>query len=146
MDKEKVGSETKLLIPDSLSTLTIFGKKLSACDRDESYSECIEKLKTLSPSSIEVEVTSMALDAGGSMHVMKQFLTMIGVMLKTNKDFELAQSYLSLFLKTHTKAIAQNEDLRNILDSVEETATQAWTKLQNHLLYNICVVKSLKDM
>lgn len=145
-DLEKDNKETKLLIPDSLSTLTAFAKKLVACDGDEQFSLCIDKLKTLSPSAIEAEVSSMAPDAGGSPEVMNQFLLMINVMLNSNRDFELAQSYLSLFLKTHTNVISQNESLRNTLKTVEETATQAWSRLQSHLLYDICVVKALKDM
>lgn len=147
LEKDKDGNkETKLLMPDSLSTLTAFGKKLVNCETDENYEKCIEKLKTLSPAAIEAEVTSMAPDAGGSTDVMKQFLRMLDVMLKSNRDFELAQSYMSLFLKMHTKVISHNEELRDVLVAVEETATQTWTKLQNQLLYNICVVKALKDM
>lgn len=88
----------------------------------------------------------MAPEVGGTIDVMKQYLKMIDVLLKSNKDFELAQSYLSLFLKVHTKTISENEELRQTLESVEDTATQAWSKLQSHLLYNICVVKALKDM
>ncbi|XP_049871276.1 WD repeat-containing protein 36 [Pectinophora gossypiella] len=147
LEKDKDGNkDTKLLIPDSLSTLTVFAKKLVSCDDEEGYEMCIEKLKLMAPAAIEAEVTSMAPDAGGSIQVMKQFLVMVGTMLKTNRDFELAQSYLSLFLKTHTNTIAQDEELRNILDSVEETATKAWSRLQSQLMYNICVVKALKDM
>ncbi|KAJ8724401.1 hypothetical protein PYW08_015875 [Mythimna loreyi] len=147
LEKDNDGNgDTKLLIPDSLSTLTTFAKKLVVCQTEENYEKCIEKLKTLSPAAIEAEVTSMAPDAGGNIDVMKQFLKMLDVMLKSNRDFELAQSYMSLFLKMHTKVISQNEELRDALVSVEETATKAWSKLQSELLYNICVVKALKDM
>lgn len=147
LEKEKDSDrDTKLLMPDSLSTLTVFAKKLIVCETDENYEKCIEKLKTLPPAAIEAEMTSMGLDAGGNTDVMIQFLRMLDVMLKSNRDFELAQSYMSLFLKTHTKVISQHDELRNTLMSVEETATQAWSKLQNQLMYNICVVKALKDM
>ncbi|XP_046967212.1 WD repeat-containing protein 36 [Vanessa cardui] len=147
LEKDKKDlSNNKLLIPESLSTLTPFAKKLNACENVDDYKQCLEKLKTLSPSSIEAEVTSMAPDAGGCIEVMKQYLQMLDVLFKSNRDFELAQSYLSLFLKTHTKTISQEDELLKSLESVEESATQAWSKLQNHLLYNICVVKALKDM
>ncbi|XP_048477573.1 WD repeat-containing protein 36 [Plutella xylostella] len=147
LEKDKDGDDTtKMLIPEDLTTLTAFGKKLSACQTEENYVKCIEKLKTLSPAAIEAEVVSMAPDAGGTVEVMKQFLLLIDAMLKSNKDFELAQSYLSLFLKTHAPFISQNRDLRNVLETVEATAAVSWTRLQNLLLYNICVVKALKDM
>lgn len=145
IDNEK-DQETKLLIPDSLVTLSAFAKKLIKCEEEKDFDICIEKLKTLAPAAIEAEVSSMAPDVGGSEEVLKKFLQLIDVVLKSNKDFELAQAYLSLFLKTHAKVISQSEDLRTTLTSVEETATQAWAKLQSNLMYNICVVKALKDM
>ncbi|KAM3966934.1 WD repeat-containing protein 36 [Aphomia sociella] len=147
LDKEKESSmDTKFLMPDSLSTLTVFGKKLVACKTEGSYKECIDKLKTFAPATMEAEVTSMATDAGGTIEVMNNFLMMLNVMFASNRDFELAQSYLSLFMKTHSKAISDNELLRNTLISVEDSVTRAWSKLENELLYNMCVVKTLKDM
>ncbi|XP_061704761.1 WD repeat-containing protein 36 isoform X1 [Cydia pomonella] len=138
--------ETKLLIPESLSTLSVFAKKLVECKSEENFEKCIVKLKSLSPAAIDSEVSCMSPDAGGTVEVLKQFLVMLNVMLRSNRDFELAQSYLSLFLKSHTKTIAENEELRDALHAVEEAATKAWARLQNNLLYNICVVKALKDM
>lgn len=147
LEKEKDGlSDTKLLIPDSLTTYTAFGKKLMECEKEENYVKCIEKLKTLSPSHIEAEVISLSPDAGGSIELMKQFISMVNVMFKSKKDFELAQSYFSLFLKTHTKLISENTDLRDMLESIEDCTTKAWSKLENYLMYNICIVKALKDM
>ncbi|XP_053605696.1 WD repeat-containing protein 36 [Plodia interpunctella] len=144
LGKDKDG-DTKLLMPDALSTLTVFAKKLITSE-DDDYLQCIEKLKTLSPAAIEAEVTSMSPESGGSTEVMRHFLEMINVMMTSNRDFELAQSYLSLFIKMHTKFIAEDEKLRNTLLSVEEKAAQSWAKLQSELLYDICVVKALKDM
>ncbi|XP_014367233.2 WD repeat-containing protein 36 [Papilio machaon] len=146
LEKDKENGDRKLLIPESLSTLSPFAKRLVACNNPEEYGPCVDKLKTLSPAAIEAEIISMGVDAGGSIEVMEHFLSMVGCMLKTNRDFELAQSYLSLFLKTHTKAISQSKELLNVLESVEEAATETWSRLQAHLMYNICVVKALKDM
>lgn len=146
LEKDKDNRETKLLIPDSMSTLTVYAKELVVCKTEENYKQCIEKLKTLSPTAIEAEVTCMAPDDGGNIDLMNQFLLMLHVMLKSNKDFELAQSYLSLFLKMHTKLVSQNESLRKTLVLVEEASAQAWSKLQSQLMYNICIVKALKEM
>ncbi|KAG6438520.1 hypothetical protein O3G_MSEX000035 [Manduca sexta] len=146
LEKDNDGSDTKLLIPESLSTLSAFGKKLIKCESDEDFEKCTVKLKSLSPAAIEAEVNSMGPDVGGSIELMKQFLVMLNVMLNSNRDFELAQSYLGLFLKTHTKVVSQVEELRNALNTIEETASLAWAKLQNELLYDICIVKALKEM
>ncbi|XP_045524654.1 WD repeat-containing protein 36 isoform X1 [Pieris brassicae] len=137
---------TKLLIPDSLSTLTPFAKKLDACVSEGDFEVCIMKLKDMSPSAIEAEVSNMAPDVGGSFDVMKQFILLINSMIKSNKDFELAQAYLGLFLKMHTKVISQNVELKSALQAVEEANAASWSRLQNSLLYSICIVKALKDM
>lgn len=139
----KDNDNTKLLMPDSLSTLTPFAKKLVEADNCD---VCILKLKEMSPAAIEAEVSSMSPDVGGSYDVMKQFIKLIDTMLKSNKDFELAQAYLGLFLKTHTKIISQSEEVKDALKSVEDTIATTWSRLQNNLLYSICIVKALKDM
>lgn len=144
-DKEH-NSNSKLLIPESLSTLSAFAKKLVSSDSNEDFSKCVEILKSLSSSAIEVEINSMAPDMGGSIDVMVKFLQMLETTLNSNRDFELAQSYLSLFLKSHTKVISEEKELRDSLISVEEAATESWSKLQNQLIYNICIVKALQDM
>ncbi|XP_050665502.1 WD repeat-containing protein 36 [Leptidea sinapis] len=146
LEKEKGDTNKKLLTPESLSTLTPFAKKLNKCERVFDYDKCVMKLKEMSPAAIEAEVTSMAPDAGGSIEVMSHFLKLIDSMLKSNRDFELAQSFLSLFLKVHTKVITRSSELLVVLHCVEESSSVAWSRLQNSLLYNICVVKALKDM
>ncbi|XP_038219221.1 WD repeat-containing protein 36 [Zerene cesonia] len=145
LEKDK-NSNKKFLIPDSLSTLTPFAKKLNGCESENDYEVCIMKLKEMSPAAIEAEVSSLSPEVGGSIDVMKQFLSMIDIILKSNKDFELGQAYLGLFLKTHTKIVSQNKELLRELHSVEESSAAAWSRLQNSLLYNICVVKALKEM
>lgn len=144
-DKSENGNK-KFLIPDSLTTLTVFCRKLNECEEDFEFEKCIEKFKSMSPSNIEAEITGMDPETGGTIDVMKKFLNMLEVMLNSNRDFELAQSYLGLFLKIHAKIISKNDELVKLLDVVEESATKAWSKIQNSLMYNICVVKALKDM
>jgi hypothetical protein len=53
----------------------------------------------LGPSGIETELRNLSPDDGGSVEVMRSFLSMIGMMLDRKRDFELAQAYLALFLK-----------------------------------------------
>lgn len=147
LEKNKENThETKLLIPDSLSTLSAFAKALVSCDSDENYIKCIEKFKCLSPAHIEVEVVNLAPDSGGSVELLKQFISMLNVMFSTNRDFELAQAYFSLFLKTHSQILSEEPELCEMLDTIEKSATDAWNKLQNYLFYDICVVKALKQM
>lgn len=59
----------------------------------------MELLKGLSPASIDSEFRDMAPDAGGSVEWMEYFMKFLLDQLKTNKNYELVQSYLGLFLK-----------------------------------------------
>jgi len=56
-------------------------------------------LKEMGPSAIDAELQSLAPEGGGSIELMGDFLIFINEMLKTNKNFELIQAYLGLFLK-----------------------------------------------
>ena len=59
----------------------------------------MELLKGLSPSAIDGEFRNMAPDAGGSIEWLENFMESLLDQLRTNKNYELAQSYLGLFLK-----------------------------------------------
>lgn len=56
-------------------------------------------LKEMGPSAIDTELRSMALDMGGTIELLEKFLEFILYVFKTYKNFELANSYLGLFLK-----------------------------------------------
>jgi len=56
-------------------------------------------MKSLGPSAIDVEIRSLGPDLGGSVEVLGEFLRFCQAVLETNKDFELIQAYLGLFLK-----------------------------------------------
>ena len=66
------------------------------CDSDEPI---MQRLKEMGPSAIDSELRSLAPDCGGSIEVMCNFVQFIDNALQTNRDFELAQAYLALFLK-----------------------------------------------
>ncbi len=59
----------------------------------------LNKIKNMGPSSIDVEIRSMAIDMGGSVELMKKFLEFLVYVFKSYKNFELANSYLALFIK-----------------------------------------------
>lgn len=61
--------------------------------------ETIEYLKTLNPSSIDLEFISLNTNNNGKL--LKLILEMFNIYIDNNKDFELIQSYLKLFLKVN---------------------------------------------
>ncbi|EEZ98071.1 WD repeat-containing protein 36 [Tribolium castaneum] len=146
-DLSKPESESsKILTPSTLLNLTEFGKLLDKTRQDDDFSHVIEKLKSFGPSMIDFEIKSLAPEGGGSVEVMLQFLKSVEFMLKSNKDFELAEAYLGVFLKSHGTVVAAEETLRNYLTNIQSCHNVVWNRLQDKLLYNICVVQNLKMM
>lgn len=138
--------QSKLLIPESFVNLTAFGKSLQKAGKTSDFSQSIVLIKELGPSMTDFEITSLAPDNGGSTEVMKQFLVMLTNIFESNQDFELAQAYLSLFLKTHSKTIVESSELLVAINDIQNAQIKGWKKLQEMLMYNLCVVKSLKNM
>lgn len=137
---------SKFVVPISFVNLTDFGKLLNASIENSNFEAVIEKLKSCGPSMTDFEIKSLSPDNGGSTEVMLQFMKCIEFMLKSNKDFELAEAYLGVFLKTHSLIIAQTNTLREYLPHIMSCHNVAWERLQEKLLYCTCVVQNLKTM
>ncbi|KAJ8984723.1 hypothetical protein NQ317_004987 [Molorchus minor] len=137
---------SKILKPVSLVNLTEFGKILDRSRESNDFLAVIEKLKSFGPSMIDFEIKSLSPDNGGSTEVMLQFLKCIEFILKSNKDLELAEAYLSVFLKAHGRIIAQEESLRSYLPNINSCHGVAWNRLQERLLYSTCIVQHLKTL
>ena len=58
-------------------------------------------MKSLGPSAVDVEIRSLAPEMGGSVEIMCNFLLFVQSVLQTNKNFEIIQAYLGLFLKVN---------------------------------------------
>uniref|UniRef100_A0A182SDB4 WDR36/Utp21 C-terminal domain-containing protein n=1 Tax=Anopheles maculatus TaxID=74869 RepID=A0A182SDB4_9DIPT len=127
--------------------LTPFGRLLNAAIVTEEYDKAIDYLMKLGPSMIEHEVRNLTpFNSGsGSLPVMGMFLRMIIHMFGQRKEFELAQSYLSLFLKLHGRTVVENKQLSELLPDVEEAQKTGWSVLEDKLLYGLGVVSNLRN-
>lgn len=138
---------SKLLVPAHFQNYTVFGKALdnSRHNDDDGLDQCIAQLIELGPSRIDFEIKSLHPDGGGSVTLMRQFLRLILRMLDTNENFELAQSYLGVFLKAHSRATVEHPELRESLAELEAAQTRGWASLEDKLLYGLGVVSSLRN-
>lgn len=71
--------------------------------------------------------------------IMLQFMRMIHFMLASNCNFELAQSYLGLFLKMYSRYIVSQPTLLQFLTHIETAQNDGWKRLESKLLYGIAV-------
>lgn len=111
------------------------------------FQPVIEKLKSLGPSAIDFEVNSLAMeeDLGESELLLLKFMEMLNCLLRSNKDFELGQAYLAIFLKVHGNTVATTPGLYSYLDVLHEAQTNGWKALQDKIWYILASVSLLKD-
>ena len=101
-------------------------------------------MKNYVPSSLDFEISSLSPDNGDSICIMLEFMYLLEFMFISNQNFELAQSYLSLFLKIHTNLIIENKNLLNFLDKLNIHQLEGWKRIQKALHYNSCVIQTLR--
>uniref|UniRef100_A0A7G3B8J2 Putative wd repeat protein n=1 Tax=Lutzomyia longipalpis TaxID=7200 RepID=A0A7G3B8J2_LUTLO len=132
---------SKVIIPKDFSNFTTFGKILNDT-AGGSFQPAIEHIVKLGPSMVNFEIKSLSPDAAGSIELMHSFLAMLHEMLESNVNFELAQSFLAVFLREHADTVTQSEPLRTMLDSLMEAQERGWRKIEQKLLYGLGVFTS----
>jgi U3 small nucleolar RNA-associated protein 21 len=143
-DVKTVKDDSKLLAHPDFQNLTPFGRILHKTIGTDDYTEVIESLKNMGPNAIDLEVQSLAFDVKCSVTMLLQFMKMLRFMLKNKKNFELAQAYLSLFLKSHGNIITEEKELSDYLEKFEKVQLKSWSILREKLFYNLSVVQHLK--
>ncbi|KAL7728122.1 hypothetical protein ACLKA6_002260 [Drosophila palustris] len=136
---------SKLLQVTSLNNLTAFGKLLEATATDNGFESAVKHITQLGPSMVDFEIKSLHPDAGGTMLAMMQFLKLIEFMLSTNLDFELAQSYLSVYLRSHGLSLTESPQLVQSLRSASKAQEEAWKRIESKLIYGTGVVAALRN-
>ncbi|XP_043255396.1 WD repeat-containing protein 36 [Colletes gigas] len=135
----------KLIIHPDLQNLTIFGKSLLSV-KDDEFEVIVEKLKYMSPTSIDFEIQSLSTDENTMNTLLLHFMKMIHYMIEKKTDFELAQAYLAVSLKWHGTVITETESLRSYLTTLQEAQSKSWILLRDKLFYNLSVVQALKKL
>ncbi|KAH8331082.1 hypothetical protein KR067_011308 [Drosophila pandora] len=129
----------------TLNNLTAFGKLLEQTASSGDYAPAVQHITQLGPSMVDFEIKSMHPDAGGTLLAMLQFIKMIEFMFGSNHNFELAQSYLSVFLRSHGLGLTDSPELVKALRSVSQVQEDAWQRVEEKLIYGTGVVAALRN-
>lgn len=133
---------TNLLGP----SYTQFGQRLMASnDLDTDCDSIIELLKSKGPSAIEIELTSLSPEGGGSLEAMHRFLDFVHSVLKSRRNFEAAQAYLGLFLKLHSDVILTQADMVSTIAKINEEQVKSWSDLKSELSASSALVAFYKS-
>ncbi|GFO27669.1 WD repeat-containing protein 36 [Plakobranchus ocellatus] len=128
-----------------LGGLSELAQLLTKAHQNKSYSEVLAQFKEMGPSKIDAEIRLLSADEGGSDEVMQYFLEFIESTLQTNKDFELAHSYLALFLKVHGEELSSKPELSSLLEKLSSTQFQSWQRVEELLQKSLGMVSYLRS-
>ncbi|KAH8273098.1 hypothetical protein KR018_000653 [Drosophila ironensis] len=142
---QKTEDDSRVRKAATLNNLTPFGQLLERTADSEDYAEAVTHLTQLGPSMVDFEIKSLHPEAGGTLLAMLQFLKTIEFMLASNQNFELAQSYLSVFLRSHGLGLTETPQLVEALRSVSKVQEEAWQRVEEKLIYGTGVVAALRN-
>lgn len=94
---------------------------------------------------IDFEIKSLHPIGGGTVKAMVEFLKTLKYMFETKQNFELAQSYLSVFLRSHGLNLVEMPDVMSCLAELSEVQENSWKKLEEKLMYGMGVVAALRN-
>uniref|UniRef100_M3XKA9 WD repeat domain 36 n=1 Tax=Latimeria chalumnae TaxID=7897 RepID=M3XKA9_LATCH len=137
--------QSKVLNLGVLAQKSNFYMQLEDALLHEDYNSPVKLLKEMGPSSIDTELRGLAPEGGGSLEVMSSFLRMIGSMMHTRRDFELAQAYLALFLKLHLKVIVEDPTLLEETSKVSTQLEETWAHMQTLFNQSMCLLGYMKS-
>jgi len=130
---------SRILHFKDLDAVTPFVATLEEGSTEGDYSKALEHLKKLSPSAIDFEFQVLSnLD---DFKQLKLIFKMLEFQLDSNRDYELVQAYLNVFLKYHMDTIAKNTELLPLVESLREKQRESWIRLQNLFHSNLCLVQ-----
>jgi U3 small nucleolar RNA-associated protein 21 len=93
----------------------------------------------MSPSAIDAEVQLLSSDQDFLDHQM--FLRMVIYQMQTNRDFELMQSYLRLYLKYHTDVCMANPSVLELIKEMKSLQQERSQRLLKLLHSNLCMIQ-----
>ncbi|KAI8786613.1 WD repeat-containing protein 36 isoform X1 [Biomphalaria glabrata] len=140
-DNSKTQSHIKKPELGSLSDLAM---QLLKAHQNHSYESILSSLKEMGPSAIDREIRLLG-DEGSTDEAMLYFIEFIEATLKTNKHFELAHSYLALFLKVHGDQLSSKPQLASALESLTNTQLHSWDRVQSLLQKSLGMVNYLRS-
>ena len=104
-----LAERSRIMRMDRAATASEFTMTLQDAKKTSEYTPFIEHLKTLSPSTADIEIRSL------NPEELVPFVSALTHQLRSKRDYELVQAWMSVFLRTHGDAVPGNADLRQSL-------------------------------
>ncbi|KAI0022751.1 WD domain-containing protein [Xylariomycetidae sp. FL0641] len=109
------------------------------------YDDFIEHLKSLSPSTADLELRSLSLGGEDETNELLQFIHALTSRLKARKDYELTQAWMTVFLRLHFDLVLESEVLMGALQEWKKHQAAECARLDNLVGYCGGVVNFLRS-
>uniref|UniRef100_A0A6A7FQS0 WD repeat-containing protein 36-like n=1 Tax=Hirondellea gigas TaxID=1518452 RepID=A0A6A7FQS0_9CRUS len=125
-----------------LETLSLFGILLKKRQHDAA----LEMLLKMGPSNIDLEIRNLDPDLGGSREAMLQFLNMLKDLLKNHLHFEVAQGYLSLFMKRHPDFLhTPDNEVEQVCKELADMHHKSWHVFRQDVNLSLSLLSYFKN-
>ena len=104
-----LAERSRIMRMDRAATASQFTTMLQAARQNSEYTPFIEHLKTLLPSTADIEIRSL------NPEELVPFVSALTHQLRSKRDYELVQAWMAVFLRTHGDAVPGNAGLRQSL-------------------------------
>ncbi|KAH6659575.1 Utp21 specific WD40 associated putative domain-containing protein [Truncatella angustata] len=122
-----------------------FTSKLRAGAETGNYDEFIEHLKSLSPSSADLELRSLSAHEVDDSNELLHFIRALTSRLKSRRDYELTQAWMTVFLRLHFDMIMESDTLMAALQDWKKHQAEECNRLDNLVGYCSGVVGFLRS-
>lgn len=107
--------------------------------------EFIEHLKSLSPSSADLELRSLSVGGDEDTNELLHFIRALTTRLQARRDYELTQAWMTVFLRLHFDLVMENEGLLAALNEWKKCQEKECARLDGLVGYCSGVVSFLRS-
>lgn len=112
------------------------------------FLQVAEMLKTMSPSAIDFEMTSLSMDNNFAEFTL--VLRFVLDQLQRNVNYEMAQALLNVFLKHQgdvlASALEDDKELETLFSAIQSAQSAGWSRLQTLFHSNLCLVSFFSNL
>jgi U3 small nucleolar RNA-associated protein 21 len=105
----------------------------------------IEHLKSLSPSSADLELRSLSLGEDDDSNELLHFIRALTTRLRARKDYELTQAWMTVFLRLHFDMVMESKTLLKALEEWKTDQEKECNRLDDLVGYCSGVVSFLRS-
>lgn len=123
-----------------MATVSCFRQATLSFGTDYPDSSFFEYVKALSPSAVDLEIRSLV-----SLDHLAAFMSALLGRLRSHRDFEAVQAFLSVFVSVHGDVLIANAELRGLLERLEVEQKREAGRIRELISYSLGTLSFLRS-